>query len=89
MDVEPEAEPVAVDADAVQELQEKADQPRVAVDEADLVVSPAGLVLPAFAPVGDRARDQDLAIGQDSDFRLFEVNRGRVYVRLPVVIAVV
>jgi hypothetical protein len=51
----------------VEEPQEELDQRRVAVREDDAVAASVRLVLGAFAPVGDGAGDEDLAIGQLAD----------------------
>jgi hypothetical protein len=51
----------------VEEPEEELDQGRVAVDEADLLVDSVRLALCPFAPVGDRAGEDDLAIRQLPD----------------------
>src|ERR1700689_4369248 len=50
-----------------EEPQEEFDQPRIAVHEADPVASAVRLVFRAFAPVGDRSGDDDLAVAELAD----------------------
>jgi hypothetical protein len=64
MNADPENQPVWCDAHCLKEMQEELDHQRVAVDEVDAIGATVRLVLRPLAPVGDRTRDEDLAIGE-------------------------
>jgi len=64
VDVDPEAQVRPRSAGSVEEAEEEPDQGRVAVNEGHPVAAPVRLALRTFAPVGDGARDKDLAVGQ-------------------------
>ena len=64
MDVDAVAQTLPRHSDPIEEREKEPDQGRIAVDEADLLIDPVRLALRAFAPVGDRAGDDDLAVGQ-------------------------
>lgn len=72
MDVDAEAQVRARRPGRVEESQKEPDQGGVAVGEDDAVAAPVRLALRAFAPVGDGAGDEELAIGQ-----LADLGRGR------------
>ena len=67
MDVHAAYEPIGRDSGCCQELQVEADQPRVTVDEADLLGATTRLALGALTPVGDSACDQDLPFVELAD----------------------
>jgi hypothetical protein len=69
VNVDPKDQLVSIDPCRVQKLQEKPDQRGVAVNKADPVTSAVGLVFLTFAPVGDRPGDDDLPVGDGTDFR--------------------
>jgi len=69
MDVHPEGQVCCVYVGGLKEAQEELDQVRVTVDERDLLTFPVGLALRALAPVGDGARDKELAVGKGAYLR--------------------
>jgi hypothetical protein len=67
MNADPEMQPVWCDARCLKETQEELDHQRVAVDEVDSIGATVRFVLRTLAPVGDRTRDEDFAIGEMPD----------------------
>ena len=67
MNVYAEAQARELDSGCFEEAQEELDQPRVAVDEDDALGRPMRFALRTLTPVGDRASDEELALGQLAD----------------------
>ena len=64
-------------ARGVQEAEEEPDQARVAIHEDDPFISPIRLALGPFAPVGDRAGDQELPVRELADLGGGRIALGR------------
>src|SRR6516165_3813448 len=67
MDVDPEGDVLPRRPGGLQESQEEPDECGITVRECHVVVPRPGLVLRTFAPVGDRASDDELTVGQGTD----------------------
>jgi hypothetical protein len=67
VDVQAKAQSRQFDARLAEESQEKHDHAGVTIDEPHALAAPVRLALGTFAPVGDGARNDDLAGGQRAD----------------------